>query len=127
MTKRVLRYTSITMLSAVLWGCGSDGDSSGGSGTVVDDGSGVEVTGESFSFDPAEIHVSAGDEVIIELTARGTKHDLVVEEADFKVVAERGETSSATLSPLPEGSYAFYCSVPGHRKAGMEGVLVVGP
>ena len=127
MTKRVLRLTSIAILSAVLWGCGSDGDGSGGGGTVVDDGSGVEVTGTSFSFDPAEIHVSAGDEVIIELTARGTNHDFVVEEADFKVAAERGETSSATMSPLPEGIYAFYCSVPGHRKAGMEGALIVGP
>ena len=32
------------------------------------------------------------------------------------------KTLSVTLKP---GTYKFYCSVPGHRMAGMEGTLVV--
>ena len=36
----------------------------------------------------------------------------------------RGGTKSLTLNLKP-GTYTFYCSVPGHRQAGMQGTLVV--
>lgn len=40
-----------------------------------------------------------------------------------EVVTKGGtSTASATLKP---GTYAFYCTVPGHRQAGMEGTLRV--
>ena len=54
-------------------------------------------------------------------------HDVSIEgggvEKKGKVV-EGGATSTvaATLKP---GKYTFYCSVPGHREAGMEGTLTV--
>jgi plastocyanin len=36
----------------------------------------------------------------------------------------QGGTKSLTLNLKP-GTYTFYCSVPGHRQAGMQGTLVV--
>jgi uncharacterized cupredoxin-like copper-binding protein len=36
----------------------------------------------------------------------------------------RGGSKTLTLSLKP-GTYVFYCSVPGHRQAGMEGTLTV--
>jgi plastocyanin len=35
-----------------------------------------------------------------------------------------GGAKSLTLNLTP-GTYKFYCTVPGHRQAGMEGTLVV--
>ncbi len=106
-------------------GCGSDSDVA--TSVVAGDGSTIEVEAHSYGFDPEEIHLAAGDAVTIRLTARGAHHDFVVDEADFALAADQGETDEGTLTAPAPGDYAFYCSIPGHRSAGMEGVLVVDP
>lgn len=56
------------------------------------------------------------------------EHNVTLESSSHAVVGAtptfKGEskTLSVTLKP---GTYKFYCSVPGHRMAGMEGTLVV--
>jgi plastocyanin len=39
-------------------------------------------------------------------------------------VVEKGGRSTVTVS-LSKGTYTFYCPVPGHRAAGMQGKLIV--
>ena len=52
------------------------------------------------------------------------EHDFTIDEANVKIATPATETASGSFT-LPAGTYAFYCSVPGHREAGMEGTLTV--
>lgn len=50
----------------------------------------------------------------------GILHNVVFEGTDVKVEAEGGQAVSETFTIEP-GTYTYYCDVPGHRQAGMEG------
>jgi uncharacterized cupredoxin-like copper-binding protein len=50
-----------------------------------------------------------------------------VDEIDFHLAADRGETVTGGVVFDKPGTYVGYCSVAGHRKAGMELVIVVRP
>ena len=55
-------------------------------------------------------------------------HDVVIEDADGEELARTeviSESSTSTSAELESGEYTFYCSVDGHREAGMEGTLTV--
>lgn len=55
-------------------------------------------------------------------------HNVAIESADGENVVETEvitESSESTTADLKPGTYAFYCSVAGHREAGMEGTLTV--
>ncbi len=55
-------------------------------------------------------------------------HNVTIEAAGGKIVGAtptfQGGTKVLTLD-LQAGTYKFFCSVPGHRQAGMEGTLTV--
>jgi uncharacterized cupredoxin-like copper-binding protein len=60
-------------------------------------------------------------------SSNAQQHGIAVEgkgvDKDGKVV-QPGGTSTVTVTLKP-GTYAFYCPVPGHKQAGMEGKLTV--
>lgn len=90
------------------------------------DGSTLALTGTSaLKWDPTEMTAVAG-EVTFTLTAEGAIHNVVLEQLSDQVIVEAGvgETASATVTLAP-GTYTYYCSITGHRAAGMEGVLTV--
>ena len=149
------RFTALAAvlltLGLLLAACGSDDDPSveGGAGTtepmddegmmddgdmgdghdessdVADDARRIEVTATSFEFDPDEIRVAAGESVAIVLTSEDILHDFTIDELDAHVAADRGETEEGGLTADEPGRYTYYCTVTGHREAGMEGTLVV--
>ena len=52
-------------------------------------------------------------------------HTLTIDALNVNVDIPAGDTTSAQLSGVSEGTYTFYCAVPGHREQGMEGTLSV--
>jgi plastocyanin len=92
---------------------------------VADGARRIEVTADDFAFDPDEITAEAGEDLAIVLTSEDILHDLTIDELDAHVVANRGEAAEGGVRAEEPGTYTFYCSVPGHRNAGMEGTLTV--
>ncbi|MDQ3669292.1 MAG: cupredoxin domain-containing protein, partial [Actinomycetota bacterium] len=110
---------------------------------VIERGNTVAAVGtDRLAFEPNEFTISAGQEVTLELTAASVDHDFIVEGAaefgaaeagdeaddpdDLPVArADPGEIVTATFTIDKAGTYTVYCSVPGHRDAGMVASLEV--
>ena len=121
--------------SLLLAACGGGGDDDGGGDGGGTGGTSGETGGEDggattftvianeFAFDPATLSVPADEEVTIEVVNAGTvEHDFTLDEAGAKIPTPATETASGSFT-VAAGTYTFYCSVPGHREAGMEGSL----
>lgn len=85
----------------------------------------IEVAATSFEFDPDEITVAVDEDVAIVLSSDDLLHDFAVDGIEVHVAADRGRTAEGGMRAEQPGEYTFYCTVDGHRAAGMEGTLVV--
>jgi len=66
---------------------------------------------------------------IILINGDGMPHDLFLPDLDVKTgyVKSIGESTETTfeIGNMQPGSYVYYCTLPGHRKAGQEGSFVI--
>jgi plastocyanin len=81
----------------------------------------------ALAFDKDSLTAKAGKVTIDFDNPSPTPHNVVIEEdgkelAGFEPITEGENAASADLKA---GTYTYYCSVPGHREAGMEGQLTV--
>jgi uncharacterized cupredoxin-like copper-binding protein len=67
---------------------------------------------------------TAGQITVKMANKSGTPHDIVIDGKGKGQVVQNGGVSQFQANFTP-GSYTFYCSVPGHRQAGMQGTLTV--
>ncbi len=131
MTRRICGVLAALALAAFVGACGGgDGDGggdSGGGGPVnepIEGAPEVEVIADNLQFDPDEFSVDAGD-FNVSLTSEDQFHDFAIEDVDGLVEASSGETAVGGFTIDDPDEYTFYCTVPGHRAAGMEGTLTV--
>lgn len=146
--KKVAALLALALAAVALVACGdSDSDSttttttSGGettNGAATDGGKGGSGGASTLEFeaDPAgglaytttSASASAGKVTIDFNNPQALTHDVAIEDSSGKEVGATeliasGEDSTAV--ELEPGTYTFFCSVPGHREAGMEGDLTV--
>jgi plastocyanin len=97
----------------------------GGGGSTVDIST---PPGSDLAFDEKTVSAQAGSVTIDFDNKQSLQHDVTVEDSSGQelggtdLVSESTATATVDLQP---GSYTFFCSVPGHREAGMEGTLSV--
>jgi plastocyanin len=107
---------------------GAGGGEEASGGAAAGGGGPITVTGEdSLKFDPSEISAAPG-QVIHFVNGGALQHDLNVDELDMKMEPiDGGAEQDLTVPEDAEvgQSYTYYCSVPGHREAGMEGTLTI--
>jgi plastocyanin len=80
------------------------------------------------AFDTTSLASKPG-KVTIDFTNPATlEHDVAIETESGEELATSaliGKGKTSVTADLAPGTYTFYCTVPGHREAGMEGTLVV--
>jgi len=100
----------------------TSGGGGGGGGTLE-----VAAVGDELKFDKTTLEAPAGS-VTINFTnpSASIPHNVTIDGDDIEEATETvtGDSSSVTVD-LAAGEYEFYCSVGGHRDAGMEGTLTV--
>ncbi|HVC07787.1 MAG TPA: plastocyanin/azurin family copper-binding protein [Solirubrobacterales bacterium] len=78
---------------------------------------------------PSKLTAKPGNVTIDFTNPQGLSHDISVEDSSGKTIGKSEliaeSSTSLSLSNLKSGTYHYYCSVPGHREAGMEGTLTV--
>lgn len=87
----------------------------------------LTVIGDEYRFQPSSIALKSGERVKLTFKNNGrTPHNLIIEELGIgtKTIAD-GQTETIEFTAPATGTYAFFCSVPGHRASGMEGSLTV--
>jgi len=79
----------------------------------------------SMGFDPAVIKIKSGEGFDINVTNQDMVHSFVIDKLNISVNVPGGKNRLIRFGNLERGEYEYYCSIPGHREAGMKGVLIV--
>src|SRR6476646_916571 len=84
--------------------------------------------GGQLAFTSDEASATAGKVTVNFTTSSPVPHDVRIESSGgeevggTEVISESSESATVELKP---GEYTYFCSIPGHRQAGMEGTLTV--
>jgi nitrite reductase (NO-forming) len=87
----------------------------GDNGTVEID----VVMGDIF-YQPDSVEIPAGTTLVVNANNEGAiEHDFELEDGQGTGMVQPGESATGEIGPFDESTVAF-CTVPGHREAGME-------
>jgi plastocyanin len=106
------------------------GEKEAGSKAATGPGGTVQLAASEsdLAYDTTSLSSKPGKVTIDFTNPSSLEHDVAIEGpngediADSELIAKSKTSVSAELAP---GTYTYYCTVPGHREAGMEGTLTV--
>jgi uncharacterized cupredoxin-like copper-binding protein len=140
--KKVAGLVALVFASIALVACGGSG---GGGTTTTETGGGEAGTGAAaggksstvkFETDPSgqlaftttQMTAKTGQATVELNNSQALPHDVAIEDSSGNLVGKTetvAEGSATAVVDLKPGTYTYYCTVPGHREAGMEGTLTV--
>jgi uncharacterized cupredoxin-like copper-binding protein len=85
-------------------------------------------SGSELAYTTKSATAKAGNVTIEFDNKQSISHDVAIEDSSGKTVGETELVSDGSANAevdLKPGTYTFFCTVPGHREAGMEGTLTV--
>jgi plastocyanin len=145
--KKVAALLALVLASVALVACGSSSDnsstttasggesSSGATGGGKEESSGGGSTvkfeadpGGELAYTTDTATAKTGQVTVDFKNPQALTHDVKIEDAQgeevggTELIASGEDSATVDLKP---GTYTYFCSVPGHREAGMEGTLTV--
>jgi plastocyanin len=101
------------------------GGGAGGGGSTVNIST---PSGTDLAYNQKDASAKAGSVTIDFQNNESIPHDVAVESSSGDTVGQTDLVASGSANAtvdLQPGTYQFFCTVPGHREAGMEGTLTV--
>jgi len=150
--KKLVAFLALALASLALVACGGGSDDNAGTTTATsggsensagsggaakkEEGGGGSASVLTFEADPngelayttTKVTANAGKVEVQFDNPQSLTHDVAIESSSGEEVGKTeliADGSDSTTVDLKPGTYTFYCSVPGHREAGMEGTLTV--
>jgi plastocyanin len=148
--KKVVAFLVLALAALALVACGSSSDNSstttatsGGSESTAGQGGGAKEESSGGSASTLKFEADPNGELAYTTTTATAKagkvtvdfnnpqaltHDVAIENAQGEEVGATELIASgedSTTVDLKPGTYTYFCTVPGHREAGMEGTLTV--
>ncbi|HKI67231.1 MAG TPA: plastocyanin/azurin family copper-binding protein [Solirubrobacterales bacterium] len=143
--KKLAALLALALASVALAACGGSSDNSSEETAAETSGGAAAESGEksggggstvNFEADPngelayttTEATAKAGKVTVDFNNPQGLTHDVAIEDEAGETVGQTelvADEETSTTVNLKPGTYHYYCTVPGHREAGMEGTLVV--
>ena len=151
MNKRLPRLLAAAMLlgaASLLLACSGDDDSEDSASTGGELAT-LHVAMQDIAYDTTALTARKGESVRIDLENRGQiTHDFTVQrmpvedvrmtgdstmsehmrggmDYDLHLALGQGKKGQLEFQPTAAGQYEYFCTVPGHREAGMKGTLTV--
>lgn len=134
-TARRRTPAALLIAALALGGCGDDDDAGSPAGPTEPNRPSTSAAAEELTFTAVDIdferdeaQARAGELHVMLVNQGALEHSWTVEghEDDVRLYTQQaGQTDQGTVA-LEEGEHTYYCDIPGHRAAGMEGTLTLG-
>ncbi len=128
MTKLLIGLACAGLLAQACGGSASSSPAPAPAGTTSTAG-GPAVHLSDFMIMPMTLSAAAGSQTFAVTNDGPTPHNLTIADGSGRIVAHsrdlKPHESERLAASLPAGAYTIYCSLPGHKSLGMQGVLTV--
>ncbi len=85
----------------------------------------IKMDAFSMGFSPSTLMAKKGDKIILEIINKDITHAFDIDIFNIHEILKPGEVKMVEFVADTKGVFQFYCQVPGHSEAGMNGKLMI--